>query len=312
MLDSLLEAFGRGERLALSRLLTLVARDDQTEAILDRLKPPAVPSRVVAFTGAAGVGKSTLVGKLIEYLRKQDQSVAVLACDPRSSFSGGALLGDRFRMPSNPDERVFIRSLSAASGQGAIAKNLPALVRVLEAFGFDNILIETVGAGQGDTAVRDVADVVVLLMQPESGDDIQGEKAGLLEIVDLVAIHKADLPGVDRTESELRRGLEVSMGKTIPIVRVSGKTGLGIDSLWQETLKCPLRRAATCRDAMSLLRLAQDHLSTRYAAMEASGDLGLKNLAEKWQQGQVSRLDAIEEVWRIVKRADSPIEPRSR
>src|SRR5260370_6077623 len=120
--------------------------------MLDGRRRPAKDSRVVAVTGSGGVGKSTLIGKLIEHIREQGQSVAVLACDPQSPLSGGALLGDRFRMPSRPDDDgVFIRSLAAAGGHGALAEHLPSLIRLLEAFGFDVVLIETVGAGQGGT-----------------------------------------------------------------------------------------------------------------------------------------------------------------
>src|SRR5262249_3228184 len=151
-----------------------------------------------------GVGKSTLIGKLIEHLRGQHQTVAVLACDPQSPITGGALLGDRFRMTSPPDDDgVFIRSLAAAGGQGAVARALPAMSSLLEAYGFDVIFIETVGAGQGDTAVHELADVVVLLLQPETGDDLQWEKAGLLEIADVVVIHKADLPGAEAVEAQV-------------------------------------------------------------------------------------------------------------
>src|SRR5207244_8798110 len=125
------------------------------------LRPPSKPSRVVAFTGSGGVGKSSLVGKLIDLVRAQRTTVAILACDPQSPLSGGALLGDRFRMGSRLDDGVFIRSLAALSGHGALADHLPLLIRLLEAFGFDVIFVETVGAGQGDTAVRALADVVV-------------------------------------------------------------------------------------------------------------------------------------------------------
>src|SRR5204862_5291465 len=143
----------------------------------------------------AGVGKRSLSGKLIEVRRAAGLSVAVLACDPQSPLSGGALLGDRFRMPAQPDEGVFIRSLATPGGKGALAEHLDHMVRLLEAFGFDLILVETVGAGQGDTSVRDLVDVVVLLLQPETGDDLQWEKAGVLEVADLLVVHKADLPG---------------------------------------------------------------------------------------------------------------------
>src|SRR6266851_3571418 len=166
--EALRTAFQRGERRALARLLTLAARG-QGDDIFAGLPPPAKTCRVVAITGSGGVGKSTLIGKLIEHIREQGQSVAVLACDPQSPLSGGALLGDRFRMPSRPDDDgVFIRSIATAAGQGAVARHLPAMVRLLGAFGFDVVLIETVGSGQGDTAARGLADVLVLMLQPET------------------------------------------------------------------------------------------------------------------------------------------------
>src|SRR5205085_837906 len=162
MLEALLERFRRSDRLALSRLVSMVSRGEQVAAILQGVGPPPKPARVAAFTGSGGVGKSTLVGRLIDEVRGQDRSVAVLACDPQSPLSGGALLGDRFRMPARPgDEGVFIRSLAAAGGHGALAEHLGALVRLVESFGFGVILLETVGAGQGDTAVRDLVDVLV-------------------------------------------------------------------------------------------------------------------------------------------------------
>src|SRR6516162_8625562 len=159
MPEPLLEGFRRGDRRALSRLLTLAARGQQLEQIAAATATAAKPSRVVAITGSGGVGKSTLIGKLIEFLRRRNQTVAVLACDPQSPLTGGALLGDRFRMPTRAaDEGVFIRSVAAAAGHGAVAEHLDAMIRLLETFGFELILIETVGAGQGDTAVHELAD----------------------------------------------------------------------------------------------------------------------------------------------------------
>src|SRR6185436_3500467 len=204
MLDSLLERFDKRDRLALSRLLSHLARGEHVADILTHIGEPRKAALVVAVTGSAGVGKSSLVGRLLEAVRAGGQSVAVLACDPQSPLSGGALLGDRFRMPARPDDDgVFIRSLAAAGGQGALAAHLEALVRLLEVYGFGVVLIETVGAGQGDTAVRSLVDVLVLLLQPETGDDLQWEKAGLFEVADILVIHKADLPGADRVEAQV-------------------------------------------------------------------------------------------------------------
>ena len=137
-------------------------------------------------------------------------------------------------MPASPeDDGVFIRSLAAASGQGSVAANLPLMIHLLKAFGFDWVVIETVGAGQGDTGVRDLADVVVLLLQPETGDDLQWEKAGLLEVADIIVIHKADLPGAERTEAQIRDILGLSAGKSANVIGASSKSGKGIEELWQ-------------------------------------------------------------------------------
>jgi LAO/AO transport system ATPase len=298
MLESLLERFRRRDRLALARLVSLAARGEQVEEILAGIGEPARPARVVAFTGSGGVGKSTLVGKLIEQIRAQGQSVSVLACDPQSPLSGGALLGDRFRMPARPDDDgVFIRSLAAAGGHGALAEHLDVLIRLLETFAFDAILIETVGAGQGDTVVRELVDVLVLLLQPEMGDDLQWEKAGLLEVADVIAIHKADLPGAERVEAQVRSTLALgaSTGETsvptVPILRVSSRSGEGINELWQTIAACPLRRSQQ-KSERDLLRLAQQTLATRFAAAKTREPSELRQLISAWQQGDISSAQA--------------------
>jgi LAO/AO transport system kinase len=289
MIDALLDRFRRGERTALARLLSLLARNEELPSILAGLGTPKKPGRVVALTGGVGVGKSTLVGRLIEYLRAEGQTVAVLACDPQSPLSGGALLGDRFRMPSSPqDDGVFIRSLAAASGRGALAQHLPAMVRLLENFGFDVILIETVGAGQGDTTVVNLVDVVVLLLQPETGDDLQWEKAGLLEVADVVVIHKADLPGADLAESQVRSSLELPGTRPVPILRVSAKKGEGIEPLWRAIAACPLRRQVGWAGGQELLRLAQDALAARFARAATRRDASLEKMLADWERGALS------------------------
>ncbi len=258
MPEPLLERFHQGDRLALARLLSRAARGERLGEILAGIPGPSKPSRVVAITGSGGVGKSTLIGKLIELLRRQGQTVAVLACDPQSPLTGGALLGDRFRMPVRPDdEGVFIRSLAAAPGSGAVAGHLRVLVRILEAYGFDVILIETAGAGQGDTAVRELVDCTVLLLQPETGDDLQWQKAGLLEVADLIVIHKADLPQAEQVEAQVHSMLSIPGGQPVPVVRVSAKTGEGVEALWTAIAGQPLRRAGPVTAGRELLRLAR-------------------------------------------------------
>jgi LAO/AO transport system ATPase len=244
VLDELLDRLRRHDRRALARLITLAARDEATEELKQRL-PAATPGattpdtsstpcRVVAITGGGGVGKSSLIGKMIDVIRRNGRSVAVLACDPQSSLTGGALLGDRIRMPSRPDDDgVFIRSLAVPSGHEAIAPNIDIIIQLLRQFGFETIVLETAGAGQGDTAVRSVADVVVVLLQPETGDELQWEKAGQLEVADIVVVHKSDLPGADRIESQLREMLNMPGSRAVTVLRASASKGNGVDELWQ-------------------------------------------------------------------------------
>jgi LAO/AO transport system kinase len=249
----------------------------------------------VAITGSAGVGKSTLIGKLIERLRARDQTVAVLACDPQSPLSGGALLGDRFRMPSRPDDDgVYIRSLAAGGGRGGLADNLNAMAQLLQAFGFDWVLIETVGAGQGDTAVREAADVVVLLLQPEAGDDIQWEKAGLLEVADVVVVHKADLPGAERVEGQVRNLLNLPGCREVPVLRASAARDVGLDELCRLLEKLPSRRLAGQATEEALLRLVQQRLTERFRQAD------LRPVLERWQRREIGDRQAADELLRLL------------
>jgi LAO/AO transport system ATPase len=188
---------------------------------------------VIAVTGGGGVGKSTLIGKLIEVIRAAGKKVAVLACDPRSPITGGALLGDRIRMPSRPDDDgLFVRSLATPSGHSGVAPHVDRMVDLFGRFGYDLVIVETVGAGQGDTAIREVADVVVVLVQPETGDELQWEKAGQLEIADIVVVHKADLPSAESVESQIRDLLNLPGCRPVPVVRVSSSKSIGVPELW--------------------------------------------------------------------------------
>jgi LAO/AO transport system ATPase len=236
--QQLFDRFLQGDRRALSRLLTQAARGESLELLRAEKESSGVllargQKRVIAVTGSGGVGKSTLIGKLIEVIRKAGHSVAVLACDPQSPLTGGALLGDRIRMPIRPnDDAVFIRSLATAGGESGVAPNVDFMIDLCARFGFDTVIVETVGAGQGDTAVRAIADVVVVLVQPETGDELQWEKAGQLEIADVVVVHKADLPSAERTFSQLRELLNLPGCRPVPVVRVSSNKGLGVEELW--------------------------------------------------------------------------------
>ena len=233
--------------------------------------------------------------------------MAVLACDPLSPLSGGALLGDRFRMPARSnDDGIFIRSLAAAAGHGALAEHLRLLIRILESFGFEVILIETVGAGQADTAVRDLADVVVLLLQPEMGDDIQWQKAGLLEVADVIVIHKADLPQAEQLEAEVRSMLALSPGRAVPILRVSARTGEGMEALWMAIAGHKLHRAELRKENPELLRLAQDLLERWYSAAQSEKHPGLPEIQSRLQDGILSDSGAAEELVEFLQKEYGP------
>jgi 2-methylcitrate dehydratase len=289
MLDALLAGLRKPDRRALARLITLVTRGEQLELLRKTLGTSPPTTRVIAFTGSGGVGKSSLIGKLIERLREHGKSVAVLACDPESPLTGGALLGDRFRMPSRPDDAgVYIRSLAAPPGRQAVADHLDTIVLLCDRFGFDFVLIETVGAGQGDTAVQGVSDAVVLLLQPETGDELQWEKAGVLEVADAIVIHKADLPGADRAAAQVQSALELAGGKPAPVLLVSSRTGLGLNEL-TALVEALSNRVRTDADAQrELLKLAQNELAERYRRNDVS------RILADWQAGQVTSTEAVQ------------------
>jgi LAO/AO transport system kinase len=274
--------------------LTLVARGEQVEAIRAALPgKEAGHTRVVAVTGGGGVGKSTLIGKLIEPLRGRGLTVAVLACDPESTLTGGALLADRVRMPSRPeDPGVFIRSTTAASGHEGIAEHLEGMIQLLRAFGFDVVLLETAGVGQGDTAVWDVADVVVLLLQPETGDEFQWEKAGLLEVADVVVVHKADLPGAERTEAQVRSLLNLPGCREVPVLRASSGQGWGLEDLWKVVEALPARQSMAEADGRALLRLAQQRLASRF---HHQADV-VEPVLERWRRRELDDERAADEL----------------
>ncbi|HEY8817579.1 MAG TPA: methylmalonyl Co-A mutase-associated GTPase MeaB [Candidatus Limnocylindrales bacterium] len=206
------EAAVGGDRLALARLLTAVEnRSPVAEAALRRLYRTAGRAHLVGITGPPGSGKSTLVAALIAEVRRAGRTVAVIAVDPSSPITGGALLGDRVRMQAYAgDGDVFIRSMAARGHAGGLASTSTAAAAVLDAAGFDLILIETVGTGQSEVEVAAAADTTVVLEAPEMGDEVQAIKAGLLEVADLVVVNKGDKPGAQRTAAQLRAMLVAS------------------------------------------------------------------------------------------------------
>ena len=237
--NELLERFRRGDRRAMARLITLLDNDWHAHKLLDRLGRPRGQASVIGITGPPGVGKSTLLGGLIAGLRARGRRVAALAVDPESPISGGALLGDRLRLAdvAARDPDVFIRSLSSRGVAGGLSASVRWICRLLEHADYDIVLLETVGVGQAEMAVLRVADLVLLMVMPGTGDSIQWEKAGLMEVAHLVVINKADHEGVDRIEQELRDAMNTGQGdagsarQIPPILRTVASEGVGIEAV---------------------------------------------------------------------------------
>jgi len=213
MTGELVSAALGGERLSLARLLSQVENDTaEGRAALTSLFPRTGRAHLIGITGSPGTGKSTLVNRLAQHFRTDPQRrVAIVAVDPSSPFTGGALLGDRVRMRDlSGDAGVFIRSMSSRGSLGGLAQQTAAVAHVFDAAGYDIVMIETVGAGQGEVDIARLAHTTVVVEAPGLGDDIQAIKAGILEIADILVVNKADRPGVENTEKALRAMLELS------------------------------------------------------------------------------------------------------
>ena len=234
----LTERLLEGDKRALARAISLVENDDpEGWALVREVYPKTGRARIVGFTGPPGVGKSTLIGRLIEHSRAQDRQIAVLSIDPSSPFTQGALLGDRIRLSDHfLDPGVFIRSMGSRGHLGGLAGASRLAALAMEASGMDVVLYETVGVGQGEVEVASAADTVVLALQPGAGDAVQALKAGVMEIADIFCINKADHPQAKGAANEVRSILEI--GQELdpqpwfpPIIMTRGDTGEGVEEL---------------------------------------------------------------------------------
>jgi LAO/AO transport system kinase len=255
-IDELIEAARTGSTRAAGRLLSLVESPRRDE-VLDALGAVSAP-RVVGVTGPPGAGKSTTVGALVSAYREREMRVAVLAVDPSSPYSGGALLGDRIRMAAHiNDSDVLIRSVATRGHLGGLAAAVPAAIRLLAALSYDLIVLETVGVGQSEIEIAAIADPTIVILNHGAGDAVQAAKAGLLEVADIVVVNKADREGADQTVRDLRAETKA------PILKLVAAEGDGIPEL-VETIDAhhradsPERRKARAR--AQILSLAQTRL----------------------------------------------------
>lgn len=305
----LVEEARAGTSRAVGRLISLV--DDQHPAlpeVMRLLAPHTGRAHVVGITGAPGVGKSTTTNALVRELRARGQRVAVLAVDPSSPFSGGALLGDRIRMTESAgDPDVWIRSLASRGHLGGLSVSTPQAVRVLDAAGFDTVLVETVGVGQSEVEIAGAADTTLVLLAPGMGDGIQAAKAGILEIGDVFVVNKADREGADATVRDLRHMIQLGEGTALGgwrrrVVRASAMNGEGVDDiaaavtdhLQHLAASGALRRRRTARARDEITALAIARLRARM------GDLGsgglLERLAEQVVDGGRDPFAAVDEL----------------
>jgi LAO/AO transport system kinase len=233
-IDVLVERLLAGNRRALGRVLTQIENDSAAgRRALAMLYPRSGRAHTVGLTGSTGSGKSTLVGALAHEFRRREKTLGIVAIDPTSPFSHGALLGDRIRMQDlTSDPAVFLRSMATRGALGGLAPSTAGVVTALDAFGKDIVLVETVGAGQDEVEIAMMADTTVVVLTPGAGDDVQAMKAGIMEIADILVVNKSDLPNADLLERQLRSIVEAARsGRATPIVRTAGALGDGIDML---------------------------------------------------------------------------------
>jgi LAO/AO transport system kinase len=241
--NELFDAACAGDRAALARVLSLLERGDAVAREVGRLAyKKSGGGYTVGITGAPGAGKSTLTSSLIKHLRQQQLEIAVLAIDPSSPFTGGAILGDRVRMQDHAtDPGVFIRSMATRGHLGGLSLSTPEAIRMLDAVGRAWVLVETVGVGQVEVEIAGKADTTVVVLNPGWGDSVQANKAGLMEIADIFVINKADRKGVEETRRDIEQMLELSdlphEAWRPPIIATIGNTGEGVPALWDAVLE---------------------------------------------------------------------------
>jgi LAO/AO transport system kinase len=303
-MDETFKRMLEGDRRALSRLISLLERGDpQAARVMEEAHPYTGRAYCIGVTGLPGSGKSTLIDRLTEIVRGEGRSVGIVAVDPTSPYSGGALLGDRVRMQRHSlDPGVFIRSMATRGSYGGLPRVIKGVVRLLEASGKEVVMVETVGVGQTELSIMGVADTVVVSLMPEAGDAIQALKAGLMEIADIFVVNKADREGADQVVMALRSMLNMVEGPrewTPPVLTTQAHKGIGIEELYQAIQEhhsflertSHLERKRRERRRREFLETIEEGLSQKLKEL-VEREPGLSGILERIERGEVEPYSA--------------------
>jgi LAO/AO transport system kinase len=303
----LVEQMLKGEHVSLSRVISLVENESsQVPEIMKLIAPRLGKAHCIGVTGPPGVGKSTLVDKLTALMRKQDLEVGIIAVDPSSPFTGGAVLGDRIRMQQHYlDDGVFIRSMATRGGLGGLPQTAGSVIKLLDAAGKDAILVETVGVGQSEIDIMEKTDTVLVILCPESGDAVQTMKAGLFEIADIFVVNKADNPGADSFVRDVQAMLQLREPSwwDIPVVATQAVSDVGTDELYRQiqlhyqALRKDgrLSRRRQLQRKQDFVRTLERKLTDRLLRLiEQDGQLS--SYIEKVEKGELDPYSAVNEI----------------
>jgi LAO/AO transport system kinase len=302
----------QGNHRAIARAISLVENNrNAAQELMKKIFPYTGESLIVGITGSPGSGKSTLVDQMTTILRKKGNKIGIVAVDPSSPFSGGAILGDRIRMMQHSaDPQIFIRSMATRGHLGGLAKATGEAISIFEAAGKSIILVETVGVGQDEVEVVKLADIILVVLIPGAGDEIQVFKAGIMEIADIFILNKADSPFADRTEKQLKAMLDLGLGGKAPppVVKTVATDGQGVDKLAKEIFKLAADRDQELRDSRKkrlIPWMLMDIISEKiyHSVTHDIGSSEFESLIEQIHKRKIDPYTAADEILKKLKKS---------